>query len=221
MSWFLRLAPVVLVCACGGTSITREGDAGAGGKNAAGGEIGNGGAVATGGSGGNRGGVPMNHRPTAIACGVRPPAGDAAPPQGQSPGIQPCMTNPDCKSGPNGRCIVGRIGPHCTYDQCFNDDDCGKGSVCGCSTATSEGSRCLNPGCQVDADCPGSFCSPTFGTCGAYGGVTSYQCHTQNDECLDDSECMSPVPGNCCEPGYCAYDPNLGHWACSYMGCAG
>jgi hypothetical protein len=240
MSWLVRLAPVVMVCACGGTTIVRDGDAGMGGSGATGGDVGNGGQVGSGGDVGNAGSggaggklgtggktgtggksvrEPMNHRPTPVACGVRPPAADAQPPQGQSPGFETCMTNTDCKSGPNGRCIGGRVGLHCTYDDCFNDNDCGKGSVCTCGGGMGDGSRCLGQGCQVDADCPGSFCSPTFGTCGNYDGVVSYQCHTPKDECLDDTDCTNMPPN--VGLGYCAYDTTVGHWACSYTNCVG
>jgi hypothetical protein len=211
MSWFLRLTPIVMVCACGGTTVTREGDGGA-----AGGNMGSGGKA---GSGGQATHEPMKHRPTAVACGE--PMGGGGAPNGASPDPVTCVMNTDCTSGPNGRCIGGRIGLHCVYDQCFTDDVC-RGGVCECGTALGEGSHCLAAGCLVDADCPESFCSPTFGTCGAYSGVVSYQCHTQFDECVDDSDCTRLVDTKAGGgPGYCAYDPKLGHWACGYTYCAG
>src|SRR5690349_10178574 len=129
MSWFLRLAPVMVVCACGGTTITREGNGGAGGKGAVGVDAGNGGAVGTTGGAPGTGGVagggkignePMKHRATAVACGL-PPAEDGGGSMGQSPPYEICMTNAECNSGPNGRCVPTRGGSQCAYDLCFAD----------------------------------------------------------------------------------------------------
>src|SRR5882724_7799498 len=66
MSWFLRLSPILLLSACGGTTLTHDGDGSGGNGNAgnggdsggSGGDSGgNGGAVESGGSGGDGGGA--------------------------------------------------------------------------------------------------------------------------------------------------------------------
>jgi hypothetical protein len=71
---------------------------------------------------------------------------------------------------------------------------------------------CLGGNCRVDADCgPGGYCSPSFGSCGAYAGVVGYYCHTAKDKCVDDAECASD----------CRYDTIMGAWACGTSSCAG
>jgi hypothetical protein len=72
--------------------------------------------------------------------------------------------------------------------------------------------------CHVDADCPGGAdCSPTYDfTCGARYGVTGYYCHSCADACVNDSDCADGGAA-----GFCAYDPNTGHFACSYGVCSG
>lgn len=257
MSWTVKLAPVLFVCACGGTTLTVGPDGGGGKGNeesggassggtenggtagdgaggrtlggAAGSPVqgGAGGGIAGAGSGGRAGAgtgggptrEPLKHRPSQVVCGVRPPAQDAGGPQGASPDPMVCTTDADCVSGANGRCISGRLATKfCTYDACFDDTDCESGSVCQCSpaTQTSVGNHCSAPGCRIDADCPGSFCSPTFGTCGNYSGVIGYACHTTADECVDDTDCIGKGPG-----AYCMHDPMVGHWICSSSQCAG
>jgi hypothetical protein len=223
MSWFRLLLPLILLSACGGSVDTRNDDGGAGGIASGGaggskatGGVGNGGAggsKATGGAPGT-GGVgphkPVNHRPTEVTCGTRPAdAGDIPSPKNSE-----CETDAQCTSGLNGRCIVGR-GSYCTYDTCFEDSDCGTGSMCLCGSSTWLGNSCSQAGCRVDADCPGSWCSPTFGTCGNYTGVVGYACHTAADECVDDADCENG-PG-----GYCAYSPMVAHWLCSTSQCVG
>ena len=72
--------------------------------------------------------------------------------------------------------------------------------------------------CQIDADCgDGGYCSPTQGDCGSYTGIIAYYCHTAQDTCVNDSECIDPERG----PGYCMYRPELGHWQCGYGQCVG
>jgi hypothetical protein len=80
------------------------------------------------------------------------------------------------------------------------------------------GNACLPGNCHTDGDCgAGSYCSPTFNTsCGPYSGVVGYYCHTTKDECTRDDQC-----GDGGRAGYCAYDQNVGKWACQYSVCAG
>jgi hypothetical protein len=155
---------------------------------------------------------PVIHRVTEVTCGARPAdAGDVIP---SPPTYGECETAAQCTSGLNGRCVVDRGGFSCDYDLCFEDDDCGSGSVCRCGNPGGEGNRCTQAGCRVDADCPGSWCSPTFGTCGNYSGVVGYACHTQKDECVDDADCAG-------SGGYCWYSPMVAHWLCSTANCVG
>jgi hypothetical protein len=232
----LWLSVFFLVSACGGTATTTgqehaaggdsPGGSGAGGAGAGGASAGAGVGVAgggsagaaVGGSGGHLTREPMQHRAEATACGVPPPGGGAAggSAQGQAPPPQPCTQNSDCTSGPNGRCFSARIGPVCMYDECFADADCAAGGVCLCSGPGGAGNRCSSPGCQVDADCPGSWCSPTLGSCGNYGGIQNYSCHSAQDECVDDTDCTGGGAGS-----YCMYDPQVTHWICSSTQCVG
>jgi hypothetical protein len=241
------LIPLVLlgVVGCGGTFETRGGEADSGGTGGAGGDGGFsaggagpssggvlggggvGGKVGTGGVGGGKGGsggrittVPTQHRPIATACGPRPappPAGTGGAANGPQPPLPPCTVDADCTQGPNGKCVTGRIGPHCTYDACFADADCGKGAVCLCGTPDGASNVCLGQGCQIDADCPNSWCSPTFSSCGLFSGVVSYACHTPQDECVNDTDCGTPTGSG----GYCMFDPMVSHWICSTSQCAG
>ncbi|HEX7670240.1 MAG TPA: hypothetical protein VF395_11680, partial [Polyangiaceae bacterium] len=214
--------------ASGGVSSGGAGASSGGGGASAGGKIGSGGAGGgRGGGGGGQGGSggkvtaePTKHRPVAIGCGARPappPAGAGGAANGPQPPLQTCTVNSDCTQGPNGRCVSGRVGPHCSYDACFADADCGKGSVCLCGTPDGASNACLGQGCQVDADCPNSWCSPTFSSCGLYSGVVSYACHTAQDECVNDTDCGTP-PGT---GGYCMFDPMVSHWICSTSQCVG
>jgi len=160
--------------------------------------------------------APLKHRPAEIVCdserifGPLPPDGSTAA----------CTKHEDCTEGANGRCAAtGRLGYQCTYDLCFNDSECGEDSVCVCGLPTAESvNHCVTGGCTIDADCgTNGYCSPSFGTCGNYFGVIGYFCHTPEDECVDDVDCGDGSFG----APYCAYDPTLGHWACSSLQCAG
>jgi hypothetical protein len=119
----------------------------------------------------------------------------------------------------------GHDGWHCTYDACFTDSDCpapaGPASgpvVCACENGfRSDNNVCIQGNCQVDADCDAKglhWCSPTLGSCGNYTGFQGYYCHTPEDQCLDDADCSA-------NGGYCAYEPTVGHWACSTQQCVG
>ena len=165
--------------------------------------------------------TPERHRATAELCAMD---------RGTPPIIEPipdfsgCTTHAECTDGINGRCTGSpRNGYNCSYDQCFSDSECGSGP-CDCRGARggvgSFGSNhCLQGDCQTDADCGvGGACSPTLGTCGDFGGVVGYYCHTCEDLCTDDSDCPASSSGL---PGYCAYDELAGRWACQDSQCAG
>lgn len=118
----------------------------------------------------------------------------------------------------------------CSYDECFSDSDCsatgalGLG-ICSCrETATHKADSVAqaNPNfcaygnnCRVDADCASTgfpFCSPSPSpTCQNF--AQGFFCHTTDDECSDDSDCMS---GGI--QAVCAWEPSKGHWACASPG---
>jgi hypothetical protein len=130
----------------------------------------------------------------------------------------------------DGRCTPERGFASCTYDTCFKDSDCDNTTstcgievpeghaVCGCGLGFhSDNNTCLTPGnCRTDADCRGGYCSPSFGICGNYSGITTYYCHTARDRCVDDEDCASSGMG-----AYCAYSPMEGLWSCSTSECLG
>lgn len=193
----------------GGTS---SGEVSSSGGTSSGGSSSGEGSSSGGSSGSSSGRVPENHRPTATPCDDVRPAGGAPDDDGE------CTTDADCDAGRNGRCRVrgGRIGGWaCTYDACLTDAECAGNGVCECEGAvSSDANVCLsNVGCRVDADCgAGGFCSPSQGSCGNYSGIITYQCHTPQDECIDDADC---------EQGNCRFDDTAGHWKCSDSQCAG
>lgn len=124
-----------------------------------------------------------------------------------------CTSHAECTEGANGRCLQGRGETYCSYDQCFADSECG--GPCDCGEGV-EANFCRGGGCQVDSDCgPEGWCSPTYGSCGSFGGVVAYECHTPNDQCTDDSDCAD-VPN-----GYCAFSPEGERWVCGSVQCVG
>jgi hypothetical protein len=159
--------------------------------------------------------VPADHRAAHQAC---PKTDTPAPttvtygPRLPTPKGTPCKTKSDCTAKPNGRCAEG----NCTYDQCYEDKDCGK-TVCQCTTDNINGYYCHGGNCAVDADCgEQGYCSPTFGIeCGAFTGVVGFYCHTAKDECTDDSDCKGK------EQGFCAFDPDKKLWRCGFGHCVG
>ncbi|MEO8180527.1 MAG: hypothetical protein ABI895_16960 [Deltaproteobacteria bacterium] len=128
-----------------------------------------------------------------------------------------CLSDADCTAKDNGRCWENRGDWFCTYDTCYSDATCSSGGPCACEGESgSPGNTCLPGNCQKDTDCGGNgYCSPTFGTCGDYGGVVAYYCHTAADTCLDDADCRQGGAG------YCMYSPEVGHWSCGYARCVG
>jgi hypothetical protein len=160
--------------------------------------------------------VPEKHRTTHGSC---PSADTPAPgtvtygPKAITPPGPACKSKADCKDKANGRCSQG----HCTYDNCYEDKDCGK-TVCECRQDGINGYFCKGGDCAVDADCGANgYCSPSWSmTCGAFSGVVGFYCHTASDECTDDSECVKETV-----QGYCAFDSAAKHWRCGYGHCVG
>jgi hypothetical protein len=168
--------------------------------------------------------VPRLHRPAAMPCPTdRPPA--ITTPVDAGFGFGTCASDADCTAGTNGRCTVTQNhgSRACTYDACVMDSDCTGAVVCACrETSGSYGGAnvCLPGNCHVDADCLGGsgYCSPSYGTsCGSYDGFRGYYCHTPQDSCIDDSDCV----GTNGQAGYCAYTPEVAHWSCFFTICAG
>lgn len=156
------------------------------------------------------------HRSAAAAC-------DHERSPGTTPDVGPpadCERDTDCTAGENGRCTGnGHDGWRCTYDLCFDDDDCGAGKACACGGGfRSDANVCLASQCRTDADCATGFCSPTYGSCGNYSGNVGWYCHTCDDECVNDEDCAAT--GGAFDP-YCAFDPSAGRWTCMDTHCAG
>lgn len=157
-------------------------------------------------------GMPVKHRASAERCDNTREPGNATPGPGQA-----CGADADCTEGENGRCTDYRGMNECTYDQCFMDATCPADRVCECGGGFwSDHNVCLGEGdCRTDADCgEGGACSPTLGSCGDYAGVVGYYCHTPEDACVDDTDCVGPGE-------YCAFNPAAGHWMCSDAQCVG
>jgi hypothetical protein len=117
-------------------------------------------------------------------------------------------------AGTNGRCRYstgGAIFCSCSYDTCLHDTDCPTGETCGCrgSPYVSGGNSCVKSDCRVDSDCgAGGYCSPTTGSCGVLLG---YFCHTQKDQCVNDSDCAIDGGGL----RKCGYSTTAGYWMCT------
>jgi hypothetical protein len=234
----------LVLCACGGKTDTASGGSGGQGGTAGKSGVGGSGGAGRGGSGGQggtagKGGVggsggtfngriPVRHRAVAGTCDRTRPAPDPRAPDAGGFPVQ-CRSHAECTAGINGRCGGnGHDGWYCTYDMCFSDTDCApsgsgvkRAGVCECGGGfRSDNNVCLGEGnCRADADCPGSYCSPTLGSCGHYTPIVGYYCHTPKDQCLDDSDCAQGGPFG--QPGYCAYAPAVGYWKCSTAECVG
>ena len=147
---------------------------------------------------------PVNHRPTAVVC---PATND---------GGMICPSGPP--RDPDGGCAPPLRS--CT-DDCLADTDCRPGFVCSCASDTNAGiggcpvNTCIPASCETDADCgTGGFCSPSVSfEKGTFYGIQSYECHGCADCCVNDSDCGAAKPPRYVQP-YCAYSPEVGHWAC-------
>lgn len=169
--------------------------------------------------------VPLRHRATATACPSTRPASMCDPGVGSGPPLM-CRSDSECTAGTNGRCVGNpHDGCRCNYDACSTDGDC-MNAACECRLASrgAAGANVCIPGnCRVDADCGvGGYCSPTLGSCGDYGGLVGYYCHTARDECVDDADCATVLDGGFLgQRPYCMYSQEVGRWVCSNSGCAG
>src|SRR5579859_2594981 len=101
-------------------------------------------------------------------------------------------------------------------EPCTSDGDCGSTDVCSCEGMTRgsrvsgpDGNVCIHSNCRADSDCATGSCSPTLDAdCGPFYGIRGYYCHTCEDTCTNDSECVRPprADGQTTK-GYCAYQP--------------
>jgi hypothetical protein len=158
------------------------------------------------------------HRPTADACPSGPGSCTIA---GSS-----CASDSDCTQSAHGHCDSnGTTSCGCRYDQCVSDGECGASNSCVCASQIVSG-QLGNPGnvcskvgnCHVDSDCgAGGSCSPspTVNGCLPWvGTVEGYFCHAAADSCNNDVDCASGG-------GKCGFLPELGHWGCFLVTCAG
>jgi hypothetical protein len=158
------------------------------------------------------GGPPLAHRPIATCQPVPGNCTAGAVPDGG------CSLDGDCTASANGRCTQSQGPCSCSYE-CLSDSDCPTNDVCGCAASLSafspNGNQCLPGNCHVDGDCGANgFCSPSLGQgCSPHIPLAGYYCHTASDACNNDSDCPTL--------GYCAYSPEVAHWACTYATCAG
>ncbi len=156
----------------------------------------------------------VTHRETSVVC--TPSVASA---------MQICTSDADCV-GVSGFSAAGHCIPFdgqmlCSYDTCFSDEQCGASpAVCLCAgqwhvfAGVSPGNTCRTGSCRTDSDCPGALCSPSVGFGAAFYGYVGDYCHTAQDQCRCDSDCASPLPS-------CAYNPEIGAWACASFGGAG
>jgi hypothetical protein len=127
-----------------------------------------------------------------------------------------CATDADCTAGQGGRCIfAGFYSCACSYDTCNADSDCPTGQDCACrltfrNTNGNGPNQCVPANCVSDADCTSGLCSPSYSTGSCESFVVGYYCHTAQDECGVNADC---VAGGIGYP-VCAFRPELGHWAC-------
>jgi hypothetical protein len=171
--------------------------------------------------------VPLLHRATADVCAenvTSPCAPDAGP--------LACTTDDECihvgwtiPMGASCAAVIWGarcVSSACVFDTCLRDEDCPSGGACSCRGTTrggggsSWGNVCVPGNCRVDADCgPGWYCSPTADPgVGPFYGVAGHYCHTPDDACVDDGDCLDASY-------YCAYSREVGHWACSNARSAG
>jgi hypothetical protein len=102
---------------------------------------------------------------------------------------------------------------YCTFDACATDTNCvatdstlasglGTLGICWCSGNCGR-NACIFGNCRTDADCKnGKYCSLSLTQCNP-----TYQCHTPDDECADNTDCDSDMA--------CGYDRGTKHWGCS------
>jgi hypothetical protein len=196
MRWWIGLL-VLYACACSDGNVQHVDDSSDDGAHA-GGDA----AVQDASSNGVR--EPKIHRAKPMTCD------HARGPSAPSDLAIPCE-DAICTDGQNGRCEPhGNRVAICTYDECFADDDCPHGA-CACADSDTGNNRCFDGDCMTDADCgPGGYCSPSRQPCETLTDPSALYCHTEQDECIDDSDCVD---------GNCAYAPTVRHWQCKSRFC--
>jgi hypothetical protein len=160
---------------------------------------------------------PKVHRAKATECTEPRPAGTSGIPGGS------CSKDAECTQGSNGRCSsILATPPSCSYDECTSDSACSGAQVCECrSKVESNRNLCRNGACRTDADCAGSYCSPSAlgvsSNCRSKieTGSFGYFCHSKTDECVDDSDCG----GGDFPAKACVFSTAKLHWACVELLC--
>lgn len=88
------------------------------------------------------------------------------------------------------------------YDACISDSDCASDQACQCGRRDGQAgpadtvNHCVKAACHVDSDCGSSgTCGYNLeyveGICGnENGSAEGFYCHTPNDVCKDDSDCL-------------------------------
>jgi hypothetical protein len=103
-------------------------------------------------------------------------------------------------------------GTVCSYDECRVDSDCGQRVPCYCRDPNifGEPNVCLPASkCALDSDCsPPGFCSPSY--VANQSPPLGFFCHTQDDTCVDDSDCASFGPYG----ASCQFDTTSDIWHC-------
>ncbi len=163
---------------------------------------------------------PAVHRASATPCSsVRAPL----LPNPVSGVTGECTSDADCTVSLDGRCDLSGCDPdagsctaYCTYDACLTDHDCGTG-LCQCRATSRDVNSCrpVDGNCSIDNDCGPTgrgFCSPSKSlNCDNLDYVVGFYCHTNDDECVDDSDCPN-IQSNA---GRCAWDAVDVRWACA------
>jgi hypothetical protein len=164
----------------------------------------------------------FTHRPQPKQCEPLPVAADAAggasgiaapePGLPRADGSVPCSEDPTvCQAYEYGYCDGAFLGgeaalPTCKSG-CFNDVDCGSGSVCVCGDAQSPtGGVCRPSDCTSDLDCGYGLCASYYQVCGEGG----FACHNPADECTTNVDCMG---------GTCTFNSALGYRQCNNAVC--
>jgi hypothetical protein len=182
--------------------------------------------------------VPQEHRASSEQCPQMRAPGSPCTDGGLPPlpAAMACNQDSDCTMGLNGRCLNVPVtlpsgptvepitgfycGTDCSYDECLSDVDCPVGVPCACRFPSIYGSpnTCLIASrCAIDAQCgPPGFCSPSP-VVGVADRAYFYFCHTPNDTCIDDSDCVSPPAGPFEPQGLCEFDTASGSWSCRYL----
>ncbi len=152
------------------------------------------------------------HRHTAVEC-VHPLDTKACADPKQ------CME--PCDAFGEGVCNK-KYGEFCTCQYpCLGDADCPADAACLCHGGLPvdgggynhyvQSSECVRAGCRTDAECAPFLCALSPGICG-YGTVDGLFCHTAEDECVGDQDCVDQQLGNLCQ-----FTADQQRWTCTEM----